>query len=400
MRILIFLLCVALPVVAAERATLRGKVLDATGAPVENATVLIYKAGVKTGYSTYCPTCYVDCGKRVSSGVDGEFVLSGLSPDLLFTLLVLHDGNKTATVDKADPAKGALAAVALKPSAPVDDVSRVLRGRVTDLQGKPLANAVVEQLGVFLPSGGQQYGSPAYADSIAVSNDKGEFEVANDKPATKMIISIAARGMAPKIFTDGTGADRKTMSVAEGATVRGRLLTDGKPVANAEVGLMSYSRRSGTTYPEVRIGTQEDGTFAITNVPAGRIWVAYPKMESLATSGVAGRAVTLETKDNGEDVNLGDIALAPAYRLSGKVLLSDGKPIPEGMRLSLSSALAWDSQTVMPGPDGWFEFKGLASGVYSLSPALNGYGLAEGFEQEVLVNRDRETILSLKPRTR
>ncbi len=76
-------LCVLVPVFAAERTTISGKVLDAAGTPLKDATVLIYKAGVKTGYSTYCPTCYVDCGKHTVTGSDGGFKLDGLSPDLL-----------------------------------------------------------------------------------------------------------------------------------------------------------------------------------------------------------------------------------------------------------------------------------------------------------------------------
>lgn len=41
-----------------------GAVQDAAGRPVEHATVLIYHAGVKHGYSIMCPSCYIDCGKR------------------------------------------------------------------------------------------------------------------------------------------------------------------------------------------------------------------------------------------------------------------------------------------------------------------------------------------------
>ncbi len=403
MRILtgVFLLAASFQlIVAAERVSISGKVVDAAGAPVENAAVLIYKAGVKTGYSTYCPTCYVDCGKHTVTGPDGGFTLKGLSPDLLFTLLVLHEGNSTATVNTVDPDKGAIDPVALKPRVPVEDMSRVIRGRVVDLQGNALRNAVVEQQGAIFASGGQQFGGPAWADTIAVSNEKGEFEIANDKPAAKLIISVSARGMASKLFTQPTGGERTTMTVAEGATVRGRLVYKGKPVANAQVGLMTHSRRAGTNFPETQIGTQEDGTFAITNVPAGRIWAAYPKMESVAGRGIAGSAVDLETKDNGETVNIGDIELAPAHKLSGKVVLTDGKPIPTGMRLGLGAGRATDSQMALLPVDGHFEFTGLGSDVYSLSPAVKGYELAEGFEQEVLVNRDRQVTVTLRPRSR
>ena len=37
---------------AADRVTLSGRVTDNLGQPPENATVMVYHAGVKTGYST------------------------------------------------------------------------------------------------------------------------------------------------------------------------------------------------------------------------------------------------------------------------------------------------------------------------------------------------------------
>ncbi len=98
-------------------------------------------------------------------------------------------------------------------------------------------------------------------------------------------MSVSPRGMSSKLFTESTGEDRKTLTVTEGATIRGRLVRDGKPMSNAEIGLSTHSRRSGTVLPEMRIGTREDGTFAITNVPPGRIWYLYGKMESLASKG-------------------------------------------------------------------------------------------------------------------
>src|ERR1022692_2299442 len=84
-------------------------------------------------------------------------------------------------------------------------------------------------------------------------------------PAFAMTKAVGHRGCRPGIRgrardRQPTGPDRKTMTVTEGATVRGRLLgPDGKPVANAEVGISTHSRNSGSTLPEVRIGTREDG---------------------------------------------------------------------------------------------------------------------------------------------
>lgn len=271
-----------------------------------------------------------------------------------------------------------------------------------DTRGDPVKDAVVEQAGVaFRSQGGlgRAFGPRDWIDLMVATDDKGEFEIAYGKPAVEMTLSVSARGMAPKLFTEPTGAERRTMTVTEGATIRGRLIEpDGEPVADAEIGLSAHSRASGTTFPEIRVGTKDDGTFAITNVPAGRIWYVYPKMESLAASQLAGDPEPCETQDDGQEVSVGNIQLRPAYTLRGSVVLSDGKPIPAGMRVTLFTDRNSDTQMAALAPDGSFEFKGLAKGVYSLGPAVRGYRLANGSTGEVLVDRDRKQVtLRMEP---
>ena len=397
MRTWALFLIVTASAFGAERVTVTGKVTDASGKPVEHATVLVYEAGVKKGYSIYCPTCYPDCGKHAATDSDGNYSIAGLNSDLVFNLLVMHDGYSSMFVKKVDSEKGAETAV-LKPRVAPADTRQVVRGHVVDAHGRPVADAVVEQQGVtfFRPDGqigGTRFGgADGWIDSLSVTNEKGDFEIAYGQPAARMILNVEPRGMSAKLFTLPTGPERKTLTVTDGATIRGRLLRDGKPVANAEIGIVTHSRRSGTTFSEMRIGTQEDGTFAITNVPAGRIYVAYAKMESLAAQNIAGDVVECETKDDGQEVDIGDIQLKPAYTLRGRVVLTDGKEIPPDMHVNLGADRAWDNQSVIIAPDGSFEFKGLASGVYGVMPSVKGYTFGDGFGQEVLVHHDVNNV--------
>jgi hypothetical protein len=284
----------------------------------------------------------------------------------------------------------------LKPRPPVEDTTQVVRGRVVDGKGKPVKDAVVEQDGVgYRGQGGigHAFGPRDWIDLMAVTNDQGEFEMAYSKPAVEMILRVSPRGMAQKLFTEPTGPDRKTMTVTDGATIFGRVLQpDGKPAANVEIGVMAHSRRAGTGFPEMVIGTREDGTFAITNVPVGRILYLYPKMESLAPLGFAGNPEPLETKDDGQEIHMADIKLLPSFTLSGKVVLSDGAAIPKGMSVTIGSDSGNDMQMVPLAPDGSFEFKGLSKGVYTISPAVRNYQLPEGDTGEVLVDRDGKTV--------
>jgi Carboxypeptidase regulatory-like domain/Dioxygenase len=368
---------------AADRLTLTGKVTDAAGKSLDHATVMVYHAGVKQGYSTFCPSCYSDCGKRTLTDAAGNFTIRSLSPDLYFELLIVHDGYLPTFMKKVDPAKPAPTA-AMKPREAVTDPRRVLRGLVVDAHHRPIRDAVVQPQGILgeTPNGrrGSIYGSVPGLDPVAVTNDKGEFELMHDKPFDAMVLQVEARGMASKIFTSlASGTERHTLAVSEGATIRGRFLHSGKPVPNAEVGLIARKRGWGANLvlvgyplPEIRIGTNNDGTFAITNVPPAVDWYLYGKMESVAARGGA-PIIECTTKSDGEEVDVGDLSIMPAFYLRGRVVLSDGKPVPAGMRVTVGSDRAFDSQTTLLSRDGAFEFSGLAKGSYTISASVKGY---------------------------
>ena len=249
---------------------------------------------------------------------------------------------------------------------------------------------------------GRGFGDRDWIDLVAVTNANGEFEMAYSKPAKAMILEVAPRGMAPKLVALPTGPGKHAITVTAGATIRGRLMANGKPVANAEFGLKTFSSAAGTTFPEIRIGTNDKGEFVITNVPAGRIWDLYATMDSLAPKNLSARIVNVATKDDGQEVDVGDIVATPAYTLKGRVQLSTGEPIPLNMRLSLFAARLPDRQALILPPDGAFEFKGLAKGVYILNPTVKGYQPPDPEQpRELLIEGDRKDFhITLYPGTR
>lgn len=117
-------------------------------------------------------------------------------------------------------------------------------------------------------------------------------------------------------------------------------------------------------------------------------------MESLALRGGA-PIVECATKKDGEEIDLGDLSIMPARHLHSKVVLSDGKPIPAGMRVTIVSALGVDSQTAVLSKDGLFEFAGLAKGGYTIVPSVKGYTMrSEPFTLDTDVSN---YILTLDP---
>jgi Dioxygenase len=365
----------------APRPAIVGTISDEDGKPVSGATVMIWTAGPKKGYSTYCPSCYLDCGKRAVTGSDGKFSFERVDPTLRFNLLAVREGFAPLDVRKVE-SFGQPAAGRLKRRTLPSDPTQVLRGKIVGPIGKPLADVVVAPEEVWWkgPDGrlDGRGGAVKGLDPLAVTNDKGEFEVAYTvHPAVKMTVCVFARGMAPKWFRDlPTGESRHTLAVSRGATVRGRLVQFGKPVPDAEIGMMTKERGMGEHFPESRIGTQPDGTFLFANVPTPNRWFVYAEMNSILNRG-ATAPVSCRTKKDDEIVDVGDIKIQPGHRVRGRVILTDGKPIAEGMQMSIGSLNAWDAQTHSLPPDGRFEFGNLPTDEYHLSPAVKGYRLSE-----------------------
>jgi len=388
---------------ATDRAVITGTVTDNLGKPLKGATVMVWHAGVRKGYSTYCPDCYRDCGKRSTTDTAGSFTIANLDPELWFELLVVRDGYTPTFIEKVDPAIAAPRTVSLTQRAIVNDPTRVVRGRVVDSHGRARRDAVVIPVGVTTQINGgnhSMYGTIKGLDPMAVTDSRGRFDLAYSQEASGMMLQVEARGMAAKFAALSTGAKRQTITIFDGAAIRGRLLNQGKPVVGAEIGLIAEERGGfrdnlkivGNPYPEVRIGTQGDGSFLIPNVPVPVVWYVYAKMESIASLG-ATNPVEISTVRDGELLNVDNLEIVHGHQLRGRVTLSDGARIPDGMRITIGADRVWDSQTVVIGQDGTFDFSGLPTGKYKIFPSVRGYRLQNKQRTiEMTIDKDVDTL--------
>ena len=399
--------------VVGDRATLTGTIIDNRGQPIEHATVLVYHAGLKRGYSTFCPSCYADCGKRTITGTDGAFVFRGLDPELHFELVVLRDGFQPTLTKWIDPSGQDKTIAVLSPRQAISQTDRVVRGRVVDGHQSPLRDAIVLPLGVSgmesgngTPGEASYYGTVPGLDPLTVTDGQGNFEVAYRYPSLGMLLQVEARGFALKVQALTTGVDRKTIIVARGAAIRGRLVSRGQPVAGVQIALSPVDRGGGGSnlkifgdpYKEVQVGTQADGTFVLADVPSPVNWYLYPTMESTSTRGAL-VPVRCTTKHSGEIVDVGDLSLTPGHYLTGTVALRDGASIPDGMHVMISSREVSDSQVIALPPDGRFACGGLPTGDYEILPMVQGYSSPEG-PRVIHIDRDTDTprmLLDRKP---
>ncbi len=411
------LMCVALvsafPVLAQDgkpppRGDVSGTVRSAGGDLVDDATVMVWTAGVKEGYSTYCPSCYPDCGKQARTDSNGRFTVPSLDGDLLFRLLVVAEGFEPTFVRGVDPLSGEEVGVELTPREAVDpDSGRVFSGRIVDAEGEPIAGAAIEPDMVYwLDEEGLLAGQGGAVDGLeplAISNADGEFTLMYKDRTTAWRLRVSARAHARR-NTDRLATDEAphTIVLTRGGTLTGRLLHEGRPVPNVLMGVSHVDRTGGRYLGNQTIGTDSRGRFTFENLPAGVEWFVYGTMNTIKDLG-ATPVQRIRIDRDEQVVDIGDVEVVQGFTLSGQVILTDGSPIPPGMRIAASHHSAWDSQTVDLPADGRFTFTSLPAGDYSISPAVRGYRLSPAnphlsWSIEGLIDRDvKDFVILLDP---
>lgn len=373
---------------AVGRPDLTGAVTDPAGKPVAGATVFIYTAAVRAGYSVYCPSCYPDCQKTATTAADGGFRVPALDPELLFRVLVVGDGFAPTFADRVDPAKGPLA-VALKPYDPArTGPTHCLRGRVVDEKGKPVVGATLSP-NMFKTASRHGF-SPGILDPLAVTDRDGRFLLTAKEPIEFAALKVEARGLAA-VMTGKLTPDRTdhVVTLQPGAFVSGKVTTaGGKPLAGAALGLEPVSRNADTYLGRYTIAADEHGQFLFSNLPPDRAYHVYGLMGGQKGDAVI-PAQTVAVGADGTTADAGPLTPRPGLTLSGRVVLADGKPLPARTRLSVSREAAWDTRTVEPAADGRFEVRGLPPEEVTVFVGVRGYRVSAKNVSRDPANGDR-----------
>ena len=356
---------------ATARPDLKGRVTHEDGAAVPKATVFIYTAGPKEGNGILCPSCYPDCTRKAQTDADGRFEIASLDPALIFRLLVVAGGHQSKFVSKVDPAKGNLE-VKLEPldEAALHSKSRIT-GMVIDESGEPVAGAVIGPEGVQRGTGTQWGGTDEFVDPVAVSDDRGFFLLLCKDGVEKVYALAEARGSA-KRWVDLTPGKDHVIRLQDGVAVRGRVMKGSTPLKDIVVAMVTTDRACGTFLHDFEAVTDKDGGFLIMNVTPQNEYYLYAKMGSLRDHGAL-PLKTIRTAATGSRVDLGDLSVKPAYRVAGRVVLSDGKEIPNDTRLLLGREHAWDHEEVLLNKDGSFAISGVPAESVSISLRVKGY---------------------------
>jgi hypothetical protein len=250
----------------------------------------------------------------------------------------------------------------------------VLRGRVVDPKGEPIAFATLVPRGKKLERGAQYGGLDV--DSLAMSDEKGEFSIACSRPGDALLLTVGARGFATRMSPWLTaGGEPHVIALDGGVMVTGIVKKDGEPLGGVELGIAQVDRRAEVYLGNHTVGTTPEGRFTFFNVPSGTEYTLYGLVATFKSHGaLAARPLTAGAPDT--TVDAGVLEIEPGHRLTGRIELSDGKPLPGGLRVLLDRDAAWDPQVAEVEADGSFAFEGLPRELYSLNGSIPGYVLS------------------------
>ena len=372
------------------RSNLVGIVSSIGGAPIEGAAVFIYQARVRPGSFSCFPSCWPDCQKHVLTNADGKFLVPSLNPALILRILVVANGYAPAIVSEVDP-KASPLSVSLTE---IGDWGLpplfAVRGRVLDSQGNPVVAAEVAPFGVSAEHG-LRYGWLFGFDSPAITNARGEFALRCDAPWCRVSVVVAARELGRRIFeTLEASPSSDDLVLPTRATITGRVVCDGKPVAGVRVGFVQVEVDASFA----------DGGFAFMNVASDPNSI-YGIVDGLRKTGSIG-ITTIDVEADREQFFLGDLEVALAHRLSGHLVLADGKAVPAHARVAITRDAASESQEVEVDRDGAFAFDGLPSGVFTLCASVPGHrvspdnGSFDGANPLGLIGRIDDDVADLR----
>jgi hypothetical protein len=318
------------------------------------------------GLAYYCPGCYRDCGRTATTGTDGSWTITGLDNTLKFEILVVAKDHVPEFSAVTNPNLGIKVNVDIErrevSSLPNE---RVVRGRVLKANGTPLKHAVVSPGMVYTPDGSGCGGRCEGLDSLAVTDEEGRFALVYAKPCKSMDLEVSARGHAETCFPGRvSGGKEHELRVSEGAAVGGRLVRDGKPVADVEITMIPGRIYGQSCFDRQTIATNDNGEFLFVNVLPGQKYVLAASTHQLGSGCVVPKEVTVNA--DGEEVSAGDLAVVRGVRVSGIILPPRDGALPAEAKLTLSSEQGWDAVTLDVGEDGKFSFPEVAPGVYSI----------------------------------
>lgn len=335
--------------------TLGGRVVDAELEPLSGVRVLVGSANMWT------PHAAASFG-RATTDAEGRYEVDGLDVGQVTVYAATQGAVPTQVAQVKIPELETLDVQLIQ--------GGLIRGRVTDAEGKPLAGVAVRATG--WNQGGTRIGSATtdadgrYAIDSLLEGFVNQFTVRKDG-----YVEVREGGMPgfQAVAVNRDGVVTKDFVMRPAATLVGRVVdTEGNPVAGA--GLIGYSSRMNQGVQQINARSGPDGRFSVDAVEAGT-WMFvvqrrgyYQKDLSqnfwaqLQTGNVP-EEFSVEVEEEGEFEK--ELVLHRTISISGTVVDSEGKAIEGAQVTGGAQNQGWggsQSATARTDADGRFELAG------------------------------------------
>lgn len=356
------------------------------------ATVLVRYAQLKTNFESSVSTRNPILPKRARTDSNGNFKIESLDARWLYFGDIIAPGCKLQPLDQIDPAAGPLD-VSLETANTNVPPDRVIHGRVIDANGSAVSGALINIEGTTRNGQGTW---PGYdIDYFSVSDDAGNFVVYGKTPFVAADGKVEATGYAEASFEQwpsdainqqwsrtgsmpeglfGYAKPLHQITLIKGAALQGRLLQDGRPVANAEIRINRCGAGSDCWFWGGAVLTDYQGRFSFANLPPHQSWCICGSWDLPAKAGAVPQT-DVKIGEDGSTNDLGDLNLKSVSKITGRIHLSDCRPIPANSHYFLSDAAMGSSLPSSVGADGSFHFAAVPGDKVSIFLRVSGYQL-------------------------
>jgi uncharacterized GH25 family protein len=349
-----------------------GVVENIAGQPIAGARVQVIGArGLTYGDGRSTPGD-PGVGAETTTDAKGHFVLPPIPDNRLYRLKAIAPGY-AGTLYRGDDPKSDPIEIRMLPPLPTAAGDYSAHARVVGPDGKPVFGAMVEPGGVEAGIS-ESFGGPQGFTSQVMTGTNGEFTLSRSTPFKSLQVTVTATGLATaKLWLDMTNVPQE-VDMDAGATLRGRVLKDGKPLDHVTVGVAGANRNSDIFAGDYTAQTDTNGAFVFEHLPAGTSWDLYGVMNSTRKYGTVPSRLA-QTGAVGETTDAGDLNVVPGLKLSGTVRSRHGEALPKGLKVRIGYEPGWDSEVSDIDAEGHFTFDGLAKAVFSVSLDQEGWRL-------------------------
>jgi hypothetical protein len=361
----------------AGRQRIAGRVTSAEGAPFAGALITILRVGPLAGPNLDNPWCYPDCGKHAVSNTEGWFEISGMEDPWAFTVRVEGKGHFpeffAASLIAGEPFNIRLDEPRSAPERSYHSVT----AQALQPDGRPAAGmhvAVIDAKFRGLSDVGEQL------DLTATTDAEGRFTLFSEQPLAELTVTLdASEPLNQRPFHLKPLKQANILQLLEGTTVTGRVLKMTKPVEGVTVGIVGLTPTYGEFSGTYEAKTDRDGRFAIQSVFPERDFYLFTRMNSLRGENLAAIKQMVRSWGDGQTTEIAELNLHPSHRVRGRLVFSDGTPVPPDIRVALSRAGIFDSQETVADRDGRFLFEGVPSESVVLSFHSPGKNFVPGY---------------------